>query len=96
MKKIKLYLNHDVSGYYHLWGMSPAGTASEEIEVELPDGVEVIDTYLGEAFEYKGDITRKILNKHGKNGWPRPYLLFVTDGNFFHYKYCMCQDFLGG
>ena len=30
---MKLYLNHDVMGRYHVWGRSPIDDASEEYEV---------------------------------------------------------------
>lgn len=86
MKNITLYLNHAVKGWHHIWGRVPMGDAPEEIEVGLPDDVEVVETYGGDAFEFKGAITAEVHNKYGKNGWPRPYLLFVVNDKL-HYKF---------
>lgn len=86
MKNITLYLNHDVLGYYHAWGRVPMGVAPEEIDVELPDDVEVVETYGGDAFEFEGAITAEVHNKYGKHGLPRPYLLFVVNDKL-HYKF---------
>ena len=83
---MKLYLNHDVMGWYHVWGLSPIDDASEEYEVGLPDGVEVVETYGGDAFEFEGDIKAEIHNRRGDSGWPRPYLLFVVNDQI-RYKF---------
>lgn len=86
--KTTLFLNHDVMGYYHEWAMVPMGTTSEEVEVQLPSGVKIVETVgFSEAFEYEGDITATILNKYNKEGWPRPYLVFCVEGR-------MCQKYL--
>ena len=79
--KTTLFLNHNVGGYHHAWGMVPMGTTSEEIDVQLPNGVEVVETEgFSKAFEYEGDITASVLNKYNGEGWPRPYLVFCIDG----------------
>ncbi|WP_313971776.1 hypothetical protein [uncultured Selenomonas sp.] len=83
---MKLYLNHDVMGRYHVWGRSPIDDASEEYEVGLPDGVEIVETLGGEAFEFAGDITDQVINRYANNGYPRPYMVFVVN-NQIHYKY---------
>ena len=79
--KTTLFLNHDVGGYHHSWGMVPMGATSEEVEVQLPNGVKIVKTKaIEKAFEYEGDITTSVLNKYNGNGWPRPYLVFCIDG----------------
>lgn len=83
---MKLYLNHGVMGWNHTWGRVPLGVAPEEIEVELPEEVFLVETHGGEMFEFRGNITDKVINKNSGNGWPRPYLLFVVD-NKPYYKY---------
>jgi len=55
--------------------MVPMGTTSEEVEVQLPQGVKIVETEgFSKAFEYEGDITASVLNKYNGDGWPRPYL----------------------
>ena len=50
--KTTLFLNHNVGGYYHAWGMIPMGTTSEEVEVQLPEGVKIVETEgFSKAFE---------------------------------------------
>lgn len=79
--KTTLFLNHNVGGYHHSWGMVPMGTTSEEVEVQLPHGVKIVETEgFSKAFEYEGDITASVLNKYNGEGWPRPYLVFCIDG----------------
>ena len=79
--KTTLFLNHAVEGYHHSWAMVPMGTTSEEVEVQLPSGVKVVETEgFFMAFEYEGDITASVLNKYNGEGWPRPYLMFCIDG----------------
>ena len=61
--------------------MVPMGTTSREVEVQLPNGVKVVETEgFSKALEYEGDITASVLNKYNKGGWPRPYLVFYIDG----------------
>lgn len=86
MKNITLYLNHAVGGWYHAWDSVPLGVAPEAVEVGLPDGVEVVETYGGDAFEFEGDIKAEIHNRRGDSGWPRPYLLFVVNDQI-RYKF---------
>ena len=79
--KTTLFLNHNVGGYHHSWGMVPMGATSEEVEVQLPHRVKIVETEgFSKAFEYEGDITASVLNKYNGDGWPRPYLVFCIDG----------------
>lgn len=90
--KTTLFLNHNVGGYYHAWGMVPTGIMSDEVEVQLPHGVKIAETEgFSKAFEYDGDITASVLNKYNKDGWPRPYLVFCVDGKAYH-KYLEILD----
>lgn len=90
--KTTLFLNHNVGGVYHSWGMVPMGITSEEVEVELPKGVKIVETEgFSKAFEYEGDITASVLNKYNGEGWPRPYLVFCIDGIMYP-KYMEIMD----
>jgi hypothetical protein len=70
------------------------GTASEEVEVQLPHGVKIVVTEgFSKAFEYEGDITGEVVNRFGKDGWPRPYLVFVVDGRLMYKFFKLPEDY---